>query len=175
MAGREGPFPTRPVSAAEVSGVKAERELRPAAQGLILQRQGWLPPPRRSESYDIHYVEIHMKSFVLMMLFGLAGCWAADNPVVGKWDCTSNDGTGQELTWTLVVKEDGGKLSGSLIGGLGAVDLIEPRLEGNTFTFKIYVNANCTAEAKLKVEGKKMDGKFGCAEASGSFKGAKQS
>jgi hypothetical protein len=56
-----------------------------------------------------------------------------------------------------VVKEDGGKLSGSLIGGLGAVDLIESRLEGNTFTFKIYVNANCTAEAKLKVEGKKMD------------------
>jgi len=82
-----------------------------------------------------------------MVLFGLAGCWAADNPVAGKWDCTSNDGTGQELTWTLVVKEDGGKLSGSLIGGLGAVDLIEPKLEG----------------------------KFGCGEASGSFKGAKQS
>jgi hypothetical protein len=28
-----------------------------------------------------------------MVLLSLTGCWAAGNPVVGKWNCTSNDGT----------------------------------------------------------------------------------
>lgn len=113
-----------------------------------------------------------------MVLFGFAGCWAAGNPVVGKWDCISNDGAGHELTWSLVVTEDGGKLSGSLLGGAerpGEIPLIDPKLEGNTFTFKIYVNEKCTVEAKLKIDGKKLDGTFGCGEASGTFKGTKQS
>lgn len=113
-----------------------------------------------------------------MLLFGLSGCWAADNPVAGKWDCTSDDGAGKQLTWTLVVKEDRDKLSGSLLGGPeqpGEIPLIDPKLAGNAFTFKVYVNEACTVEVKLKIEGKKLDGTFACPGTSGTFKGLKQS
>jgi hypothetical protein len=112
-----------------------------------------------------------------VLLFGFAA-WAAGNPVVGTWDCVSNAGSGQDLTWTLVVKEDGGKLTGSLIGGPespGEIPLVDPKLQEDIFTFKIDVNPNCKVEAKLKLEGKKLDGTFGCAEAAGTFKGKKRS
>ena len=117
------------------------------------------------------------RTFALLLAMVLSGfaAGAAENPVAGEWGCTSDDGSGQELTWTLVVKEDGGKLSGSLYGGPGEIPLVDPKLEGNTFTFKIEVNTNCTVEAKLKIEGKKLEGTFGCAEARGSFKGVKRS
>ncbi len=117
-------------------------------------------------------------AFLAILLFSFAVCWAAENPVVGKWDCRSNDGSGQDLTWTLLVKQDGGKLSGSLAGGPerpGEMPLIDPKLEGDTFTFKILVNDACTVQATLKVDGKKLDGKFGCAEVNGTLKGVKQS
>jgi len=113
--------------------------------------------------------------FLAMVLSGFAACLAADNPVVGKWDCISSAEGGEEQAWTLVVSEDGDKLSASLLGAHGEIPLIDPKLEGNTFTFKVYVNANCTAEAKLQVEGKKLEGAFACPEARGTFKGTKQS
>ncbi len=103
-------------------------------------------------------------------------CWAADHPLVGKWDCTSDDGSGQERNWTLMVKEDGGKLSGSLLGTAGEIiPLIEPALEGSMFTFKMEVNANCMVAAKVKVEGNKFEGKFACPEVSGTLKGSRKS
>ena len=106
---------------------------------------------------------------------GLAAYGAADNPIVGKWDCVSKDVSGQEMHWTLVVADTGGKLSGSLIGDQDEIPLLNPELEGDTFTFKIDVNPNCLVEAKLKVTGKKFEGTFGCAEANGTLKGTKQS
>ena len=110
-----------------------------------------------------------------MILSGVAASQAADNPVVGKWSCTSQDVSGQENNWTLTVKEDGSKLAGALSAADGAeIPLIDPRLEGNLFTFKIDVNANCKVEAQVKIDGKKFEGKFACAEASGTLKGSKQ-
>ena len=119
-----------------------------------------------------------IRTFAVLMAVALSGfaiCRAAENPVVGKWDCVSSDEGGTEQAWTLVVSEDRGKLSGSLLGTGGQIPLIEPKLEGNLFTFKIYVNPNCTVETRLKIEGKKLSGTFACPEARGTFKGAKQS
>jgi hypothetical protein len=114
--------------------------------------------------------------FALLLLAGFAA-YGANNPIVGEWHCTSDDGSGQKLAWTLVVRQDGEKLSGSLIGGpdrTGEIPLVDPKLEGDTFTFKIEVNAGCAVEARLKIDGRKLEGPFGCAEASGTLKGTKQ-
>jgi hypothetical protein len=103
-------------------------------------------------------------------------CLAADNPIVGKWICTSNDGHGAEIDWTLTVKQDGGKLAGSLSGGHEAAELplIEPKLEGNLFTFRVHVNDNCMLATKLKIEGNKFEGTFECPQVTGSMKGTKR-
>jgi hypothetical protein len=101
----------------------------------------------------------------------------ADSPVAGKWACTSNDGAGHEAAWTLVVKEDGGKLSGTFMGGPEVVvemPLVDPEFAENMFTFKLNVNANCVIEAKLKLDADKMEGPFGCSEAKGTLKAARQ-
>jgi hypothetical protein len=111
-----------------------------------------------------------------MSLLGLAASSPTDNPMVGKWDCVSKDVSSPEIHWTLVVADTDGKLSGSLIADSGdQIPLLEPKLDGDTFTFRIDVNPSCVVQAKVKVTGKKFDGSFGCAEASGSLKGTKQS
>lgn len=110
-----------------------------------------------------------------MFLLGLSLAGAADSAIVGKWDCVSKDVSTAEMRWTLVVVENGGKLSGSLNGGQEEIPLLEPKFDGETFTFKINVNPNCMVEAKLKVTGNKFDGTFGCKEANGTLKGTKQS
>jgi hypothetical protein len=99
---------------------------------------------------------------------------AGDNPIVGKWAVTSDDGHGAILTWALVVKEEGGKLAGSMSGDNGELQLLEPKLEGNIFTFKAYINNNCTLETKLKIEGNRFEGKFACPEVSGTMTGTKE-
>jgi hypothetical protein len=52
--------------------------------------------------------------------------------------------------------------------------LVDPKLEENVFTFKIPVNEKCMVEAKLRIEGKKFNGTFTCASASGTLKGTKR-
>jgi hypothetical protein len=111
----------------------------------------------------------------LVVLFGFAVCLAADNLIAGKWDCVSDDGSGQKTNSTLVVAEDGGKLSGTLNVSGADIPLVDPKLDGNTFTFKLVINSNCTVETKVTIDGNKFEGKFSCPEASGIIKGTKQS
>lgn len=108
------------------------------------------------------------------MMFLVTICWAADNPIIGRWACKSNDGHGAERDWTLTVKQDGGKLAGSLSGEAEEMPLIEPRLEGNLFTFKLHVNDNCMLATQLKIEGDKFEGTFACPEVTGTLKGTRQ-
>ncbi len=111
---------------------------------------------------------------VAILAVFLTVCWASNDSVVGKWACTSDDGAGGKLDWTLVIRQEGGKLAGSMTGDTGDLQLIEPKLEGNIFTFKLHINDNCTVETKLKVDGNKFDGNFACPEVSGTMKGTKQ-
>jgi len=110
----------------------------------------------------------------MLLVFGCALSWAADKPVVGTWDCTSTDDAGQAANWTMVVKEDNGALAGTLSGDPGEFTMVEPKLEGNKFTFKVIVNeVSYTVEATI--DGKKLDGKYKGAESNGTLKGTKQS
>jgi hypothetical protein len=111
---------------------------------------------------------------VMLVVLGCAAGWAADNPVVGTWDCTSVDDAGQSATWTMVVKEANGSLTGTLSGDPGEFAMVEPKLDGDTFTFKVVVNEVSYA-IEAKIDGKKLDGKYKGAESNGTLKGTKQS
>ena len=112
--------------------------------------------------------------FLTILLFSFAICWAADNPMVGKWDCVGVDDSGQPTNWTMVLTDDGGKLKGTLSGDPGEFEMVDAKLEGDTFTFKVVVNdATYTVESKLT--GNKVEGKYKGPEGSGTIKGTKAS
>jgi hypothetical protein len=112
--------------------------------------------------------------FLTILLFSFAICWAADNPIVGKWDCVGTDDNGQPTNWTMVVKDDGGKLTGTLSGDPGEFQLVDAKLEGDTFTFKVVVNDE-TYTVESKLTGNKVEGKYKGPEGSGTIKGTKAS
>lgn len=116
-------------------------------------------------------------SLLALLLFSSVVFGVADSPVAGKWACTSNDGAGHDAAWTLVVKDEGAKLTGTLIGGPTEpveIPLVDPTFAESIFTFKINVNPNCVVEARLKLDANKLEGPFGCAEAKGTFKAVRQ-
>ena len=61
--------------------------------------------------------------FLAVLLFASVGsvCRAADASVVGTWDVVGTDDAGQTANWTLTVKDDGGKLGGTLQRRSGGV------------------------------------------------------
>jgi hypothetical protein len=112
--------------------------------------------------------------FLTILLFGSVVCWAADNPMVGTWDAVGTDEAGQASNWTLVVKDDAGKLGGTLSGDPGEFALVDAKLDGNSFTFKVVVN-EATYTVETTIDGKKFDGKYKGPEAAGTLKGTKRS
>jgi hypothetical protein len=108
-----------------------------------------------------------------ILLFGSVAAWAADNAaVVGQWDVVSTDDAGQTANWTLVVKDDGGKLSGTLSGDPGEFAIVDAKLDGNTFTFKVVVN-EATYTTEGTISGNKFESKYKWPEAAGTLKGTK--
>ena len=115
--------------------------------------------------------------FLTILLFVSVGSvvsWAADNPVVGTWDAVGTDEAGQSSNWTLIVKEDDGKLAGTLSGDPGEFPIVDAKLDGNSFTFKVIVN-EATYTVETTIDGKKFDGKYKGPEAAGTLKGTKRS
>lgn len=119
-------------------------------------------------------------AFVLVIVCSCAfvGLAQTKNPILGKWDCKSVDEKGTETSWTMLVKEDQGKLTGYMEGtepGADPIPLVEPTLEGTTFTFKIVINPEETVTISVKLAGDKFAGKFtGKASGTGTFNGKKQ-
>jgi hypothetical protein len=115
-----------------------------------------------------------MLRFATLFLLLTAVCLAAGNVATGKWSLTATDSNGSDTAWTLLVKEEDGKLSGTLTGAEGAVfNLIEPSLKGAAFNFKVQLN-EVIYTVETKIEGKQMTGKFSGAEASGTVRALKQ-
>ncbi len=107
----------------------------------------------------------------LALLLACASVQAAENPAVGAWKVVSFGFEG--ATWTLTVKEQNGKLSGSIAGDYGRYQLMNPKLNGGTFTFRVYVGEDIY-EAEGKISGKSMQGVYLGPEGKGTFKGDKQ-
>lgn len=113
----------------------------------------------------------------LVILCVLAAAAAAENPIAGKWNCVSTDERGTEVTWALTVTEEAGKLAGSItLTQTGdKIGILEPRLEGNTFSFKIPINAEEIVELTCRVNGSNLEGTFkGKTSGTGTFKGTRQ-
>ena len=108
------------------------------------------------------------------LLFTSLLCWAADSPVIGTWDAVSTDDAGQTSNWTLTIKDDGGKLTGTLSGDPGEFPISEAKLDGNSFSFKVIVNES-TYSVETTLDGNKFDGKYKGPDGGGTLKGTKHS
>lgn len=99
---------------------------------------------------------------VLLLPLGLSPAGAAAAPVVGSWDCAALDDRGAQTFWTLVVKADGDKLSATIQSKQGGeqIPLLEPKLEGSRFTFKIQINSTEIVVVEFKLDGNRMEGTF---------------
>jgi hypothetical protein len=113
-------------------------------------------------------------ALVATVLLCAALALAADNPALGKWDCISDDGHGAVIHWTLTVNDAAGKLSGALVNEDTNMPLIDPKIDGNTLTFKGFVNSNCTLLFNLSIDGSNLKGDFSCPEVSGTVTGKKR-
>jgi hypothetical protein len=81
-----------------------------------------------------------MKKKVCMLmicLFAVAGLALAQAKVDGKWSAEIQGGRGPQML-TLTLKNDGGKLTGTVEGGRGgAIPIEEGTVSGNTLKFKM--------------------------------------
>jgi hypothetical protein len=113
-------------------------------------------------------------TFVLLVLglaAAVAGQWDA---AVGKWALTATAANGDESQWTLQIKEEAGKLVGTLANPEGAsIPIQQPVLKGNDFSFKVTVGEALYA-VEAKIDGKKLTGKFTGSEMSGTLKAVKE-
>jgi hypothetical protein len=102
----------------------------------------------------------------------LVAAGAAGPGVAGAWDCVATHANGGQTQWSLVVKQDAGKLSATLRSGDGyTLETIDPKLEDGQFSFRVRVNQTDDIEVLLKVDGDRMEGRFGGASVgSGLFK-----
>ena len=100
-------------------------------------------------------------SFVcLIAVLACVALWAAGNPALGKWNCSSVGENGAKLSWSLAVTEDGGRIAA--VATLDGTDmtLLDPKVEGNTLTFKLRVNEHEVVSFELHIDGDKLTGRF---------------
>jgi len=101
-------------------------------------------------------------------LFTAAVC-VAESPVAGKWSCTNEPTTGSTGKWTLTIRDDGSKLTGTLTDGEAEIALSEIRFDAGALTFRFYVNAKpYTFDGKASAQN--LDGHYSGEEASGALR-----
>ncbi|MEK7409165.1 MAG: hypothetical protein AAB225_29230 [Acidobacteriota bacterium] len=114
-----------------------------------------------------------MKLITLILTFALLLA-AADKPIVGAWKAVTDSPDGEQYTWTVVVKEEDGKLTGTMTGGPGQFPLVDAKLDGDLFTFKVVVEEQ-TYAIEVKVAGTAIEGTWKGPGSKGFIKGTKQS
>ena len=110
----------------------------------------------------------------LALLAAVLACsLAAASEAAGAWDCAAITPDGDELKFTLTVKDDGGKFSGNVDDGSGQLSIIEPKFESSTLEFKLDYDGNRHTLA-LKIAGDKLEGTYSGGGASGKIKGTRK-
>jgi len=84
---------------------------------------------------------------------------ASSEGIVGKWKVTSKSANGREHKLTMEIAAEAGKLRGSVIADDGSAAMLDPRLEGDQFLFKLPVDEG-TYTVKLTVSGNSMTGSY---------------
>ncbi|HTT63180.1 MAG TPA: hypothetical protein VMG35_15100 [Bryobacteraceae bacterium] len=100
---------------------------------------------------------------VLVCLIAVLACaamWAAGNPALGKWNCSSVGENGTKLDWSLEVTENAGQLAATATLDGTDMPLLDPKVEGDTLTFKLRVNDHEVVSFELHIDGDKLTGRF---------------
>jgi hypothetical protein len=96
----------------------------------------------------------------LIAMFACAAVWAAGNPALGKWNCSSLGENGARLSWALVVTQDAGQLAATVTLDGSDISLLDPKVDGDTLTFKLRVNDHEVVSFELHIDGDKLTGVF---------------
>ena len=81
---------------------------------------------------------------------------ASAEDIAGKWNVTAQSPSGRSLKLEMVLKQDGGKVSGTLGDERGTVDIQEGTIEGSELSFKLAVDGGYTV--KLRLAGDELKG-----------------
>ena len=89
--------------------------------------------------------------------------------VDGTWDCVTKSPLGDQKS-TLTVKSDGATFTGTNAGAMGAVDITDGTVSGNTlkWTMNMTVPMPMTLDCEATIDGDSLTGTVG-AGAFGSF------
>jgi hypothetical protein len=133
-----------------------------------LQRQG------DQITFQIPYNDITVTIKLTLQADKLKGSWsvesgetgpvnaerAASSPVAGKWNLTATMQDGNQMKVTLEIKDEGGRLSGSLTTQDGnSLPISEAKLEGKVLSFKLSTDNGAFA-LKLTFEGETGKGTY---------------
>jgi hypothetical protein len=94
---------------------------------------------------------------------------AAENPATGKWNCTNQPEAGSQTRWTLLLRESGNKLAGTLSDGDIELPLSEIQRAGDALTFRFYINTKPYA-FEGRIAGRALQGKYSGDEAKGQLR-----
>lgn len=108
------------------------------------------------------------------LLVVLAAVLLAASPVAGTWKMIATPDSGDESSWTLVVKEEGGKLTGTLSGEMGDYTLSDVKFENDTLSCKVTIDYD-EFSVTAKVSGSKLEGTFKGGGMSGKLSATRQS
>lgn len=111
----------------------------------------------------------------LMLAIALAAALAAaQKEVVGSWQCISDSPDGGQYRWTVVVKQENGKLSGTISGAPGEFVMQDARYEDGVFSFKVQIEGEVYV-VEARISGDKLEGTWKGGSSQGVIKGTKQS
>lgn len=72
---------------------------------------------------------------ILIGCLAVAAIWAAD--VTGRWTADMQTRNGNTMTMTMNLKADGDRLTGTVSGRQGDIDISDGKIDGNKITFKV--------------------------------------
>ncbi len=111
---------------------------------------------------------------VAVLAVGATRLKAADaSTFVGTWDCSSETSAGDEFKFTLIIREQDGKLSATAESEQGTIPISSFEVGDEGATFKASVNDQDFV-VKIKVNGAAMDGTWSGGDDNGTLKGAKR-
>lgn len=110
----------------------------------------------------------------LVTLLAILPLAAAQSSVVGNWQCVSDSPDGGQYTWAVVVKEEGGKLTGTISGAPGEYQMEDVRFEGGVLTFKVRIEGDVYA-IEARIQGDQLEGTWKGPSSQGVIKGSRKS
>ena len=94
--------------------------------------------------------------FALTLSLSLSA-FAAD--VAGKWNAVAKDPSGTEIKAELSLKQEGGKLTGTMGGPEGTIQLEDVEFKGNVLTYKLDYGGT-PVTVKMTLDGDKLSGNY---------------